>query len=144
MIEGFYHTRSRKKFLTRLFAAGVIMMIGNVSINYLYLTLGGKAEEITFHALIQGNDIFLTLAFMFAIVWCLENLKARKRVVLNVILLIVLAFCSLFMEGGFILLPMTVIIWFFREKKTLRLCVKHLLKVRKKLDMTWKSCMSAR
>ncbi len=120
MIEGFYHTRSRKKYQTRLFVAGVIMMIGNVSINFLYLTLGDKAEEITFHALTQGNDIFLTLAFMFAMVWCLENLKARKKIALNIILMIISAVCGLLMEGGIYLLPITLIIWFFRKKKTLQ------------------------
>ncbi len=118
MIEGFYHTRSRKKSLIRLFIAGVIMMIGNVTINYVCLNIKGHADEINLHALIQGNDIFLTLAFMFAVVWCLENLKARKDILRNSILLTVCALFGLLNEGGIFLLPITLIVWFFRSKKS--------------------------
>lgn len=118
MIEGFYHTRSRKKYLTRLFTAGVIMMIGNVTINYLFLNVRGHADEISFHSLIQGHDIFLTLGFCFAIVWCLENLKARNNIPLSSILLVVCALFGMFNEGGIYLVPFTVIIWFLRKKKT--------------------------
>ncbi len=117
MIEGFYHTRSRVKYLTRLFTAGVIMMAGNVTINYLFLNAKGHTDEIGFRSLIQGHDIFLTLAFIFAIVWCLENLKDRKNIFRNIILIAVFAFLCLFNEGGTFLLPMSFIIWFFREKK---------------------------
>ena len=134
MIEGFYHTRSRKKYITRLFAAGVIMMAGNITINYLFHSVDSYTGKYTLHSLIQGHDIFLTLAFMFGLVWCLENLKAHKNILLNVILMIVCALCGICMEGGIVLLPMTLIIWFLREKKStmclviLAFCLLLLLK----------------
>ncbi|MBO4910649.1 MAG: hypothetical protein J5476_15355 [Lachnospiraceae bacterium] len=118
MIEGFYHTRSRKKYLIRLFVAGLIMMAGNVTINYLFLNTNGQAEEISFHSLTQGHDVFLTLGFCFAIVWCLENLKTRKKILLNGFLLVICALSVMFNEGGLFLLPITVIIYFLRKKKT--------------------------
>lgn len=120
MIEGFYYTRSRKKYLIRLSVAGLIMMAGNVVINYFIHHVDYETGKYTFRSLIAGHDIFLTLALMFAIVWCLENIKQKKRVVLNVFMAIILAFLSLFGEGGLELLPMTLIIWFFRGKKSLQ------------------------
>ena len=118
MIEGFYHTRSRKKYLSRLFVAGLIMMAGNVTINFLFLNIKGHADEIGYHSLRQGNNIFLTLAFMFGVVWCLENLKARKDILRNSILLTVCILLGILNEGGIVLLPVTLIIWFFRNKKS--------------------------
>lgn len=120
LIEGFYYTRSRKKYLIRLSVAGLIMMAGNVVINYFIHHVDYETGKYTFRSLIAGHDIFLTLAVMFAIVWCLENIKQKKRVVLNVFMAIILAFLSLFGEGGLELLPMTLIIWFFRGKKSLQ------------------------
>ena len=120
MIEGFYYTRSRKKYLTRLFVAGLIMMAANVVINYFTHNVNYQTGKYTFRSLIAGHDIFLTLAAMFAIVWCLENIKQKNKVALNVFMAIILAFLSLFGEGGLELLPMTLIIWFFRGRKSLQ------------------------
>ncbi len=120
MIYGFYYTRSRKQYLIRLTVAGVIMMAGNIVINYFTHNVDYRTGEISFRSLRQGHDIFLTLAVMFAIVWCLENIKQKNKVVLNVFMVIILAFLSLFCEGGLELLPMTLIIWFFRGKKSMQ------------------------
>ncbi|MBO4457082.1 MAG: hypothetical protein J5802_05135 [Butyrivibrio sp.] len=117
MIDGFYHTRSRKKFLLRLFAAAFIMLIGKVIINYSFHNVDYITGEYSFSSLTQGNNIFLTLAWMFALVWCMENIKYKKNTILNVFLAIIIAFLSLASEGGFYLLPITVIVWWFHGRK---------------------------
>ncbi len=120
MIDGFYHTSSRKKFLIRLFVAGMIMECGNVLINFLFHNVNRSTGKYSFRSLIEGHNIFLTLAALFALVWCLENIKQRKNTVLSCFLAVILAFLCLFFEGGFYLLPVAVIVWFFHARKPLQ------------------------
>lgn len=122
MVEGFYHTRSRKKYLIRLFVAALIMWCGNIAINLTFHNVSSSTGKYTFFSLIAGHNIFLTLAAMFVIVWCLENIKHRKNLVISIILAIITAVISLVLEGGFYLLPITLIVWFFYGKKSLQ-CV---------------------
>lgn len=123
MIDGFYHTRSRQKFLIRLFAAAFIMQGGNVVFNYLLHNVDRNTGKYTFRSLVvNGHNIFLTLAVLFAFVWCLENVKQRKQVILNGCLAFVTAVFSLVTEGGLYLLPITVVVWLFHERKALQ-CV---------------------
>lgn len=120
MIDGFYHTRSRKKFLIRLFVAAFIMLVGNVAINLLFHNVNYSTGRYSFSSIIEGHNIFLTLAVLFAFVWCLENIKQRKRLILSIFLACFSAFFCIFLEGGFFLLPITVIVWLFHEKKSLQ------------------------
>ncbi len=122
MIDGFYHTRSRRKLLTRLSAVALIMLVGNVILNYIFHNVDTRTGEYTFRSLINGNNIFLTLAVLFAFVWCLENIKQRNKVAPNVVLAVAIGTFSLFLEGGLELLPVTLIVWFFHERKALQ-CV---------------------
>lgn len=117
MIEGFYHTRSRRKFLTRLLTTGLIMMGGNMLINYIFHNVDPSTGMYSFRSLIEGHDIFLTLADLFAFVWCLDNIRQKKRVGLCILIAVITAFLCLFLEGGFYLLPITVIFWYFHGKK---------------------------
>ena len=120
MIDGFYHTRSRKKFLIRLSVAALIMLLGNVTVNFLFHNVDVATGKFNFYLLIEGNNIFLTLADLFAFVWCLENVKQKNHRVLSIILAIFTAFFSLMLEGGFYLLPITFIVWLFHGKKHLQ------------------------
>ena len=122
MVDGFYHTRSRQKFLTRLFTAALIMQAGNIVLNYVFHNVDHYTGKYTFRSLLNGNNIFLTLAVLFAFIWCLENMKQRKKVILNVVLAFLTGAFSLFLEGGFELLPVTLVVWFFHERKALQ-CV---------------------
>lgn len=117
MIEGFYHTRSRRKFLTRLLATGLIMMGGNILINYIFHSVDPSTGMYSFRSLIEGHDIFLTLADLFAFVWCLDNIKQKKHIGMSILLTVITAFLGLFLEGGFFLLPVTVILWYFHGRK---------------------------
>ena len=120
MIDGFYHTRSRKKYLLRLFVASVIMCIGKVVINFSFHNVDDQTGKFTVRSLTQGNNIFATLAFLFALIWCLENLKNKKNMILNCFLAIIAAFMSISSEGGIYLLPIAVVIWLFHGKKNLQ------------------------
>ena len=120
MVEGFYHTRSRKKYLIRLFVAALIMMSGNIAINLTFHNVSSSTGKYTYFSLTGPNNIFLTLALLFALVWCLENVKSRKKRIPNILLALLFAFLCLFSEGGVVMLPMAVIIWFFHEKKSMQ------------------------
>ena len=120
MIDGFYHTRNRQKYLIRLFAAALIMWFGNIMINLSFSNVNSSTGKFSFLKLIEGHNIFLTLAILFAFIWCLENIRQRKNTVPSVILAIITAFLCLFTEGGFYLLPLAVIIWMFYGKKKLQ------------------------
>ena len=122
MIEGFYHTRSRKKYLVRLITAGLIMLAGNVAINYLFHRVDTNTGKYTFGSLINGPNILLTLACLFVFVWCLENMKQRKYMTISVLGAIVCICLCGFLEGGVPLLPIAFLMWVFREKKDL-MCI---------------------
>ena len=122
MIEGFYHTRSRRKYLIRLFAAAVIMWCGNIAINLAFHNVNPSTGKYTFFSLIEGHNIFLTLAVMFVIVWCLDNIKQKKRIVVSIMIAIFSAVISLVLEGGFYLLPIAFFVWLFYGRKSLQ-CV---------------------
>lgn len=115
MIDGFYHTRSRKKFLIRLSIAAFIMCAGNTLI-YLYFDKAtiSNASPIT---LLAGNNILLTLALMFALVWCMENIKNKNHRFISVLLALIIVVLSLLTGGGVFLLPTTIIIWGFYGRK---------------------------
>lgn len=117
MVEGFFHTRSRKKYLIRLSVAALIMMIGNVIINLFFHNVSVSTGKYTFFSLTGPNNIFLTLALLFAVIWCLENIKNKERRVLNVFLAVIFAFLCMFTEGGVYMLPIAVIVWYFHGKK---------------------------
>lgn len=120
MIDGFYHTRSRQKYLIRLFAAALIMCAGNMVINYSFHNVSSSTGKYTFRSLAEGHNIFLTLAVLFAFIWCLENIRQHVNRKQSGFLAIVTALLSLFTEGGFYLLPVAFIIWIFYGKKYLQ------------------------
>lgn len=123
MIDGFYHTRSRKNYFIRLFVAAMIMWTGNTIINYIFHSVDYYTGQYTFHSLVlQGYNIFLTLALAFAVIWCLENIRHHENVAMNSILAIIcaLACISGYTEGGMSVLSIAVILWFFHGKKNLQ------------------------
>ncbi len=117
MVEGFYHTRSRIKYLRRLFIAGAVMMGGNVLINWIFHNVSSATGMFSFRSLIEGHDIFLTLADLFVFIWCLDNIKQKKRIGVSILVAVFSAILSLALEGGFYLLPIAVITWYFYGRK---------------------------
>ena len=123
MVDGFFYTKSRGKYCLRLWIAGILMQIGDV-LSFLVFKENG----------IQ-NNIFLTLAFGFSIIWLFEIAKHEenkgKRIGFRVlaialtIISIVLSFawirlffgCDLGVEGGLELIPLILIVYFFYKSK---------------------------
>lgn len=68
--EGFAHTRSRKKYLLRLYTGGVLMYIANMLVN-TYCPLPGGVMVI--------NGIFTTMAVIVIYLWWIENMQKRWR-----------------------------------------------------------------
>ena len=93
MVEGFFHTRSRKKYLTRLIMASIIMAIGNVITHLIMHT------SINIYTILNPN-IFLSLAGGFGIIWILNTIVENKNWWL-IIPLIVVSMLTLFTEASF-------------------------------------------
>lgn len=125
MVDGFFHTRSRKKYCGRLWIAAVLMQIGNMVSHAIM----GK-EGI-------NDNIFLTLAFGFTILCAFEHAKTVvgiKKIFFNLtgtalffcglalsIMPIALPFgSSLMLEGGLQLLTFILIVYFFRNHRALQ------------------------
>ncbi len=123
MVDGFFYTKSRGKYCLRLWIAAILMQIGDV-LSFLVFKENG----------IQ-NNIFLTLAFGFSIIWLFEIAKISetkgKRIgfrVLAIVLTLIsiilsgvwipLCFgCKLGVEGGLELIPFILIVYFFYKSK---------------------------
>lgn len=98
IIEGFFHTRSKNKYLLRLAMFGGLM--------------------IPIDLILQiGNNIFLSLTLAVLIMLMLENIKNKKKIVLSVVGLIVFTLASLVTEASIYSVGMTYIFYFFRERK---------------------------
>lgn len=84
MAEGFSHTRNRKAYLTRLYAASVLMSLGNFLINR-YLPHPGGAMVINS----MFSTLFLTGLFLQALETGLMAIRERsfKKLGLSVLLL---------------------------------------------------------
>ena len=67
MVDGFFHTKSRGRYCRRLWIAAILMQIGNV----ISFGLFGQ-KGIT-------DNIFLTLAFGFTIIWLFELAKNAEQ-----------------------------------------------------------------
>ncbi|WP_269477065.1 TraX family protein [Hominibacterium faecale] len=121
MIEGFFHTRSRKKYQIRLYAAAAVMLCGNVIINFFTHTTDPMTGKMTFFSLMSGNNIFMTLAVLFSIVWLLDSMRRTKKLAAakGLLTLGLMAAC-LVCEGGIYLLPMALIMFLCKNKARLQ------------------------
>lgn len=103
IVEGFYHTRSRKNYMKRLFSMAVFMIFIDVIFKI-------------------HNNIFLSLGFgvlfMYFIEYAKENKdnikKRRKGILMAVLSAFIVAF---FTEASIYGIGMIIIFYFLREKK---------------------------
>ena len=123
MVDGFFHTKSRGKYCSRLWIAAILIQIGN-EISHAFLKENG----------VSGN-VFMTLAAGFSIIWLFESAKTsedhRKKILLRIaaivltlltmamsIVLIPLPMGSkLGFEGGLDLIPFILFSYFFHNSK---------------------------
>lgn len=98
--EGFFHTRDRGKYLSRLVLFGALMFgVDNL--------LGIE------------NNIFLSLACSVAIMMGLEYVKKGGNKPKGIVFTIIMSIVILFTEASGFGLVMTYIFYFFRDKKLL-------------------------
>ena len=120
MVDGFFHTKSRGKYCARLWIAAIITQVGSI-ISYKIFDGDGIPD-----------NIFLTLAFGFTIIWLFDIAKntqeTGKKYMLKVaailmtfvalILFIPLPFGNYIMlEGGIQLIPLILFAYFFHDSK---------------------------
>ena len=101
IVEGFFYTKSRMKYLGRVFLFGLVMI--------------GIDNILGIH-----NNIFLSLTLSIVILLILEYGKAvntRKMYITTTIMVIALGIVYMFTEASIYGFGMTLIFYFFRNKK---------------------------
>lgn len=119
MVEGFFHTHDRKKYMLRLWTAAALMEAGDV----LSLLLLGKKYQI-------NDNIFLTFAVGFTIIYLLSAAKsaeeAGRRKLLRFLGIFMFVACCILaflpamigdftvgLEAGMQLFPLILILYLF-------------------------------
>ena len=105
-VEGFQHTRSKEKYISRLFTAGIIMFIGNTLVNIFII----KNEFFYIE-----NSIFLSLALGVTSLYVIEEFIYKNRISLGIFSIIFLLVLGLFTEGGTTVIILTIIIYVNRD-----------------------------
>lgn len=102
IVEGFYHTRSKNKYMQRLFSMAILMIAVDVIFNI-------------------HNNIFLSLGFAVAMLSMIEqaklNPKGSQSRNIKIGLAIVFGIIGLFTEASIYGVGMVLIFYFLREKK---------------------------
>lgn len=110
IVEGFFHTHNRKKYIIRLFTWSFVMFAGNKIVIMLF------KRENSLH-----NNVFLSLAMavvlMGVIEWTKGNKENKKNFALGIIVAIVVGALSMFTEASIYGVTMTLIFYFLRDKK---------------------------
>lgn len=104
VVEGFFHTRSRKKYAQRVFVMGLLMIGVDVLIgihNNIFLSIGCSL------VMLMGIDKFRDNE---------KDLKERSK---GLLLAILFAILGVFTEASIFGVSMTLVFYFFREKKVL-------------------------
>jgi len=115
LVEGFMQTRNRKKYALRLWAFALLVMIVNVAINYFAGNVDPVTGTMTYYSLMQGNNIFQTLAVFMLILMLLEYIKTAgkwQRLLAGLAILVLSFYSIAFTEGGFYLLPILLICYY--------------------------------
>ncbi|MED2040590.1 TraX family protein [Bacillus wiedmannii] len=106
IVEGFFYTRNRTKYATRVFMWAAIMFAGSAIIQYIFPTEGGLP-----------NNIFLSLGFGIVLLCAIDYTKRTKNYLLGIPATIIVAILEVFTEASIFGVTMTLIFYFFREKK---------------------------
>ncbi|MHC5372247.1 TraX family protein [Enterococcus sp. LJL120] len=117
MVEAYFYTRNKKKYFIRLFVAGILMHLINIIRNIL---IGTSFEnpytgDFDVFSLLQGQNIFMTLALLFAFIWALDRLlHSTGSKIGNILVLVVLFIPILISEGGAYEIVIGIIFYLFR------------------------------
>lgn len=116
LVEGYFHTHSKKKYLERLLLGAAITGAGNIIYNLLTKSyINSYTHQIDYFAFLGPHNIFLTLAMQLIVMWLLDNIIENKHRFLSIVPLVISAFLMMMFEGGVYLLPLAII-FFLGEK----------------------------
>ena len=105
-VEEFFYTRNRTKYATRVFMWEAVMFAGSTLIQYLFPS-----------KMVLSNNIFLSLGLGIVLLCVIDYTKRTKRYLVGIPLAIITAVVDIFTEASIYGLAMTLIFYFFREKK---------------------------
>ncbi|MGG0360546.1 TraX family protein [Bacillus tropicus] len=106
VVEGFFYTRNRTKYAIRVFIWAGIMFVGSTLIQYIFPTESGLP-----------HNIFLSLGLGIVLLMAIDYIKSEKNYLIGIPAAIIAAVLGMFTEASFIGVGMTLIFYFFREKK---------------------------
>ena len=102
MVEGFFKTSDRKRYLGKLLSFSIIMILIDLSFELI-------------------NNIFLSLALSVMLMMTIEYVKKcrkfSKQYILGIVVAIFIGMLSIFTEASIYGLGMTLIFYFFRDKR---------------------------
>lgn len=107
-VEGFFHTRSRSRYIARLLGAAIIMAIGSGILTCLFPT------DIGLH-----NNIFLSLGLGVALMSCIEEMRNTGDYLLGIPGILLLVIGLLFTEANIYGVMMVLVFYLFRGRKGL-------------------------
>lgn len=121
MVEGFHYTRSRKKYFLRLLGGGLLMYAINISFNLLTRSsFEDPYGQFDIFLLLAGQNIFMTLALLFALIWAIDIIRKNQGTKLKCfsysLVIILLLPLILLSEGGPYELVLVLIFYFFRRR----------------------------
>lgn len=104
VVEGFFHTRSKKKYTQRVFLMGLIMIVVDILLKI-------------------HNNIFLSIGCSLVMLIGIDNAKNSEKglseSIKGVLLAVLFGILGLFTEASIFGVTMVLIFYFFREKKIL-------------------------
>ncbi|WP_089608117.1 TraX family protein [Bacillus cereus] len=106
VVEGFFYTNNRTKYATRIFLWVAIMFAGSTVLQYIFPTKGGLP-----------NNIFLSLGLSIILLIVIDYTRRMKSYFIGVQAAILTALLGVFTEASILGVGMTLIFYFFREKK---------------------------
>lgn len=116
VVEGFFYTRNRTKYATRVFIWAAIMFVGSQILQGLFPTDQGL-----------NNNIFLSLGLGIVLLCAIDYIKRTKNYLIGIPAVILAVVGGVFTEASIIGVGMTLIFYFFRNKKTLLIISYSLL-----------------
>ncbi|MGE7883703.1 TraX family protein [Bacillus sp. NPDC094077] len=106
IVEGFFYTRNRTKYATRVFMWAAIMFAGSALIQYMFPREGGL-----------HNNIFLSLGFGIVLLCAIDYTKRTKNYLIGIPAVMIATALGMFTEASFMGVAMTLIFYFFKERK---------------------------
>ena len=107
-VEGFYYTRSRKKYLDRLLWGAIILLIGTHIFEWM-LKIKMPLNE----------NLFFTLVLGVILMNSIEFIRSSNGSGESILMLVGTVIISIFFEYSFIPICLVLIFYFFRQRKRL-------------------------